>query len=308
MEKKFSDIYYKIYNENGVSRIEKLHHKRSLTLLKLFGIIMLIGIIFPKTLIITFPVYFIYAIISSSKKQIKKEEEYNNLYKEKLVLPLLKEIFKDIEYNPNETLPLEKYLEAEYKDNYANLTDINEYNSNDHIIIPIKICEKNIVNLDIYDVHLQTNNGDSKLIIFQGLTGVINLSKDIQTKIKLNPNVINLNFIDFSNNKKDIVSTDISEFNKYFSIVADNEILAMRIFTSDTIEKIMNILKNKKMKFNINIINNKLYVRVSSFSTFELTIVLNKEKYKVIEQEIIALEVMKELSSIFYKIIDDIDI
>ena len=307
MEKEFKDIYYKIYNENDIAHIEALYRKRGLNILKFFGITMLGGIVFPKTLIITLPLLIIYVFTSSSKKQLKKEEEYNNLYKEKFILPLFKEMFKDIQYIPKEGMSLDKYLEAEYKDNFLNIKEISKYSSNDHIIFPIKINEKNIGNLDIYDVKLETEkDSDShRLTIFEGLTGEFELSKNIQTKIKLNPNVIS-NFIDFSKNK-DTISTDVSEFDKYFSIIAENKILAMRIFTSDNIEKIMDIFKNQKYIFNINIINNKLYVRISCFSAFESTIVLNKEKHVVLEREFIALEVMKKLVCLIYKIIDNIE-
>ena len=54
----------------------------------------------------------VYVIISSSKEKMSEEEEYVDMYKEKFILPLLREIFPDVLYRPKDSLPLDKYLEA----------------------------------------------------------------------------------------------------------------------------------------------------------------------------------------------------
>ena len=308
MNNNFKDIYYKIYNENQVSSVEKIGFKRSMNILKLFGITMLGAIVHPITLIITIPILIIYATVSSSKKRIENE---NNLYKEKLILPLLQEIYNDMQYRPKEVLELDKYLEAEYNDKITQIDDIDKYSSGDHIILPIKIEEKNIGNLDIYNVKLETPNvgtghGNNRLKIFEGLTATISLLKNIQTKIKLSPKVIT-NIIDFPDNNN-VVPTDSSEFNNYFKILADNPNLAMSIFSPDILSKMIIILKTNKQIFSVNMINDKLYIRVSCSSAFEPVIVLKQEKHTHVEKTFNALELMKELAYLFYKIIDVIDI
>jgi hypothetical protein len=303
MKKEFRDIYYKIYNENEIANIEKLSSKNLLSLLKIFGIMIIGALVLPQTLVITLPVFIIYGIKTTSGKQMEKQQEYMNLYKEKLILPVFQELFEDVQYKPDEGMQLNEYLKAEYEDIYIN--NIEEYSSNDHIIFPMQIEGKYIGNLDIYDVKLQregSGKDNSKIRIFEGLTGSISFSKNMKSKIKL----IFKNSISLFGNEDDIITIDMPEFEKYFKLLSENKILAMRIFTPEIMEKIIDILKTNKRKFDINIINDKLYVRVHCTSIFESKIVIGGEKYESLEQEFAALEIMKELIYLIYELIDNL--
>lgn len=312
MEKNFKDIYEKIHNENEIQNIEKSYTKRSSNLMKAFGIAMLITIAFPPSLIIVLPILVVYCIISSSKEKMNEEEEYLDLYKEKLILPLLREIFPDSLYRPKESLPLEKYLEAEYKDNFVKVDEIDQYTSNDHIILPVKVNEEESSYLDIYDVKLETrktsnsDHGSSRLKIYEGLTASISLPKNINAKIKLNPKVIT-NFIDLSIDSNEI-NTNNPDFDKYFNISSDQEELASRIYTVDVMQKLLDIFKTYNNIFNINIINDKLYVRVHNFESFEYVVVLGNDKHMHIEKSFIAIETLKELTCLIYEQIDNIEL
>ena len=310
MEKNFKEIYEKIYNENGIKKIEKMYRKRSKNILIFFGITMLLVFIIPVSLFITIPAMIVYVIITSSKKQLEKENEYITMYKEKLVLPLLQEIFPNSQYRPNDSLALEKYLEAEYKDNFVKVNEIDQYNSNDHIILPVKVSEEKSSYIDIYDVKLETRshssrNGSNRLTIYEGLTASISLPKSINTKIKLSPKIMT-NFIGSSTDLNEI-NTNFPDFDKYFTISAEQKELASRIYTVDVMQKLLDILDNCNCAFNINIINDKLYVRVRGFNIFEYVIVLGNDKHMHIEKSVKAVETIKELTCLIYEIIDNTD-
>lgn len=310
MEKNFKEIYEKIYNENGIQNIEQSCNKRSSNILKAFGITMFIIMVFPPALIIALPILVVYVIISSSKEKMSEEEEYVDMYKEKFILPLLREIFPDVLYRPKDSLPLDKYLEAEYKDNFVKVNEIDQYNSNDHIILPVKVSEEKSAYIDIYDVKLETRshssrNGSNRLTIYEGLTASISLPKSINTKIKLSPKIMT-NFIGSSTDLNEI-NTNFPDFDKYFTISAEQKELASRIYTVDVMQKLLDILDNCNCAFNINIINDKLYVRVRGFNIFEYVIVLGNDKHMHIEKSVKAVETIKELTCLIYEIIDNTD-
>ena len=310
MEKNFKEIYEKIYNENGIKKIEKMYRKRSKNIFIFFGITMLLSFIIPVSLVITIPTIIVYVIITSSKKQLEKENEYITMYKEKLVLPLLQEIFPNSQYRPNDSLALEKYLEAEYKDNFVKVEDIGKYNSNDHIYLPLDVNGKEVGYLDVYDVKLETHkisgsSSSNRLTIFEGLTATITLPRNICSKIKVSPKVIS-NFIDTSNNKG--IATNFPAFDTYYTITSDQEVVASQIFTMEVMQKILDIFNKYKQIYSINIINNRLYVRASCFETFEPIAVIGNNKHMHQERSFNALKVIKEATSLIYEIIDNTDI
>ena len=311
MENNFKDIYEKIYNENEIQKIEKMYRKRSKNILIFFGITMLLVFIIPVSLFITIPAMIVYVIITSSKKQLEKENEYITMYKEKLVLPLLQEIFPNSQYRPNDSLALEKYLEAEYKDNFVKVEDIGKYTSNDHIYLPLDVNGKEVGYLDVYDVKLETHktsgssSSSNRLTIFEGLTATITLPRNICSKIKVSPKVIS-NFIDTS--KDNGIATNFPAFDTYYTITSDQEVVASQIFTMEVMQKILDIFNKYKQIYTINIINNRLYVRASCFETFEPVAVIGNNKHMHQEKSFNALKVIKEATSLIYEVIDNTDI
>lgn len=304
------ELFEKIYQENNFKELHNRSLKKSKEILISLGILIVLGVIWAPMFLIGLPIFIIYVNISS-KKYIEEEKnvdkEIAKIYKEKIIAPVLKYNYDNIQYFPEEGIPFEDYLKAEYID--RNINKVNEYSSNDHMLLPLIIDGQEKDNIDIYDVRVNRiysdNDGKHTERIFEGLTVRINLPKNINTKIKLE-----FKYNLFGNEAFDSkdVRLDMTEFEKYFDVHCEDKILAMRIFTSEIMEKLLIIFKSKDHLFDINIIGDKLYIRVYGNMIFETRLILNKTNYQKLEQDILALEEVEELVKLMYNIIEDIEI
>ena len=64
---------------------------------------------------------------------------------------------------------------------------------------------------------------------------------------------------------------DSSEFEKYFDVQASNQIIGMQLLTADVMEELVDFENKTKMKFDIFIKGNELYLRFHSGEMFEPT-------------------------------------
>lgn len=69
----------------------------------------------------------------------------------------------------------------------------------------------------------------------------------------------------------------------------------------------MEIFNENKKIFSINIINDKLYVRVSCFSPLDLVVVFGNEKHVHMEKTIISIETIKEVTCLIYEVINNLE-
>ena len=99
-------------------------------------------------------------------------------------------------------------------------------------------------------------------------------------------------------NNKDRIEMDSSEFEKYYDIITKDKNMAMRIFTADLIEEIVNIKKKTKIPVEIKIDENMIYFRYKCGPMFEPPFLLRngldknllKEYFKLIYYPIELLE------------------
>lgn len=312
MKEGTKELFEKLYNENNFDELNKHVIKRTKNVLIAFGIFLLSAVVWPHSILIGMPILFIYVASISSKNAMKMENErkkkVEQIYKEKIVAPILKYNYKDIQYFPNEGIALEEYKKAEYID--RNINKVNEYSSNDHMILPLIINGQEKGNIDINDVRVvrtyKDNDGHKREeIIHQGLTANIKLPKSINNKLKLKFNVIFFG-VETAENKD--INLDMAEFEKYFDVYCSDDILAMRIFTAEVMEKLLDIFKTSHRYFDINILNDKLYIRIHNHSFFEPVIILNKTEYQQFEADLLVIEEVEILTKLIYDIIENIEV
>ena len=63
---------------------------------------------------------------------------------------------------------------------------------------------------------------------------------------------------------------DSSEFEKYFDVKASDKILGMQLLTSDVMEELIEFQNKTKMKYDVYIKDNELYLRFHSGKMFEI--------------------------------------
>ena len=108
---------------------------------------------------------------------------------------------------------------------------------------------------------------------------------------------------------KNKLNMDSSEFEKYFDVKTTNKIIAMQLLTSDVMEELIKFEDKTKMKYDIYIKNDELYLRFHSGAMFEIENlkkeILDKE---LIEKYFYMLNFTYNLSNKLINIINDTQI
>ncbi len=275
MTEEFNSLYNKLYNEN-VAELEKYRMavKQNIAKIIIPIIIFIMTAMFsPLLIMLLFPIMFI-GIIVWTIKMIKKKnveqtknqynmENYKIFFKEKIVTPLIEGIHEQTVYTPNKGVDKKIYNGACFENAY------DRYKSEDQINILLSDggnSEPNYLTLSevITEREYTDSNGNKHYAtIYQGIMGYVDIGKQSQSfiKIKLNGKVTKWN--------KNKVNMDMSEFEKYFDVEADNKIEAMQILTSDIMADLLDFIVTSKVKFEIHIINSRLYIRFMTGAMFE---------------------------------------
>lgn len=311
MKEGTKELFEKLYNENNFDELNKHVIKRTKNVLIAFGIFIVAVAVYFPLFFIGLPILIIYVSKISSKEMIEKEKniekEIAKMYKEKVIIPVLKYNLDNLQYMPEEAITLDEYKKAEYIDN--NIDKVNQYSSNDHMILPLIINGQEKGNMDIYDVRVNRiysdNDGQHTERIFEGLTLRINLPKNINTKIKLE---FKYNLFGNETFDSNDLRLDMTEFERYFDVHCEDKILATRIFTSEIMEKLLSLFKTKQHLFDINILEDKLFVRVHGYAFFEPFVVMNRTNYQRFEQDFLGFEEIEELTKLIYNLLENMEI
>ena len=260
---------------------------------------------FDITLDIFFPLFIIafesilILIISSIVKSIVNGDDSNTFkkkFKEVFVLSSLKKVFDIISYDIDKGLDMNVIKNAEL----ISLGD--RYSSNDYI----KGKYKNI-NFEQSDIHIEEkeeveDNDGNKTIewhtIFLGRWMIFDFNK----KFKYNVHVYRKNYISYFSGNYKKVSLDDEDFNKNFSVFAENEHDAFYILTPHFMEKIKKVVNDLNCDVSFGFIDNKLHVAIDNYiDSFEYNIL------KKINEEEIINDIMHDIK-IIIDFIDELDL
>ena len=272
----FNELYEKARSKNpeAFEQIEKSNKlvlsSSQFLILFLFvplGIIPFVSFIFWSLMlfIVLIFIYIICFIIvitilglkESSQKTLKNNDDLPYLYKD---------IFSSIlkQYNPSFNFSASRYEQSETKYRLGYFEEHIEFHSNDTIIgkideaIPIAIC-------DIKAFGKSTNatiNND-----FIGLFCICTLPINTNSVIALRSDVKTNSFS--SNQPK--LNMDNASFESKFNVYASDRLLAMRIFTADFMQYILDYHNGINPPFAFTINNNQLLIRIrTDRDSFEL--------------------------------------
>ena len=225
-----------------------------------------------------------------------KYGRYYQKFKELIITEILKNFDSNIYYEPKSGIKEEHYESAkfEYFTTYSSENYIKGTINNNNEFEMAEVHASNVISSreEITDIK-----------IFNGLFMIINLSKNLNMKMKI------LNDKEGINENRHRLKMDSSEFEKYYDVFTTNAILAMRILTSNIMEELIQFIKETNIKYEISIRDDKLYIRFHTGNMFEPASIskysLDKETlyryYKILE---FAFNVSEEI----VKIIDDIEI
>lgn len=208
------------------------------------------------------PVLIIDGIVVSTIKLIysKNTINYNEKYKKVVINKLMGNFYDNLEYFPHKQMP--EYM---YRKNGYGIYDI--YCSEDYMEGQIK----NKYSIQMGEVltekkeEYKDSDGEIKtrtITLFHGLFAKIEMDKSINSELRI------MQDGSFWKNQK--LKMDSSEFEKYFDVKSSNQIIAMQLLTADVMQELIDFENKTKMKFDVVINNNELYLRFHSGDMFEV--------------------------------------
>lgn len=256
------------------------------------GIVLAITVNVVIGLIFGFFPWVINALLEVGKDISYVEEDLDGKVKQELAPKIIKIALPESEYLPYENISEEEYKQAEYVDEY------NKYTSDEKIIIKERVDENINYPIEFTSIQLIKNSKDIK--DFAGMFGYMVLPKDIRSKLKVNKE---------GTYEKDCVfkaDIDNNEFEKMFDVMALNKKITNKILTDEIIEKTINIYNRYGYNMDINIIRNKLYVRIESGSIIKETkdgrvidrIVMEKRYNMIRELKDLMIEIAKTVEKL----------
>lgn len=169
--------------------------------------------------------------------------------------------YDKLKYFPQMQMPTYIYKEADYNESY----DI--YDSEDYLegLIANKYEIKMAEVLTQREESHTNSKGETEtrtITMFHGLFAKIYMDKSINSELTIVKNAGML----FQKNR---LKMDSREFEKYFDVKASNKIIGMQLLTADVMEELIEFKNKTNIEFDININNNKLYLRFHCGAMFE---------------------------------------
>lgn len=216
-------------------------------------------------------IYVIITLISGFSKEYK---ELNTQYKNIVIKKIINNFYDNLEYFPYKSMPEYIYENAgyEYYDCYSSDDYFEAQINNKYSIQMAEVLTKE------KREHEDANGEkrEEKIVKFKGLFTKIILDKNINSELRI---MQNGKFL-LDKNK---LNMDSSEFEKYFDVKTTNKIIAMQLLTSDVMEELIKFEDKTKMKYDIYIKNDELYLRFHSGAMFEI----ENLKKEILDKELI---------------------
>ena len=309
MKESFSELYSRLYRENfeELEALRKQAKKSSVAIIFIvLGVMVLVPLfpLFLPILCIGIPAVIITAIVKTNNTNNKiatRGKTYSEVFKEKVVGPIIENAFLEAQYNAKSGISQLDYNRARYKEGF------DRFHSEDLVIAPLRIQDEVKTFITFSEVHTERISTDSDgnttySTVFHGLAGSFLLPKSIGTSVYIRSNG---RISRFNKNKVDM---DMSEFEKLFDVECEDKILAMRILTADVMTEMVELYQKYKYKFEISIINDTVYMRLRTGPVFEPSVFGNSMEYKQLEKYYLILRTITNISSQVYDTIYRLEI
>lgn len=301
--KSFNEVYEKIYKENfqELENLRKDRMKKTLLIICVAIIsLLLINVFFintrlMETFIFLFAVGLMIFIITNTVTTAK----FTNKFKEKIIQPLIKNIDENLYYYPARKLDQPIYMQGEFE-------RYNRYYSED--LIEGILDEKYKVVMAEVQTEYESTDSDGNTTtttLFHGIFGNVECSKNINTTLKIHSEKGVLGRL-FKGRTR--IEMDSEEFEKYFDVFGENKIIAMQILTSDVMEMMIDFITNSKIKYEMTIKNNQIYIRFHTGGVFEPKLFKGALNYDMLKKYYNIIYFIFEISKRINKVIEETEI
>ena len=290
-EESFENLYNKIY-DSCKDRLKEVKNKNNMFLLVVAIVLIIINlfiVLIPNTR------YLIGLTLSLSAcvlmiLMISGNKNYRKIYKDNVIEGLVKSYNERFYYSATNGISRVEYGLSKFDDR------VDEYFSEDRIFGTLENGDNfQLAEVATYEISkVKDSEGkerEEKTQTFRGMFGIVRLEKNTLSNIYI---ASNSQFRKFNKNRLEV---DSSLFEEYYDCITNDKVTAMRIFTSELIEKYIEIVKDNKYGFELKIIDNMIFFRYKTNQLFEPPMFSSgldksfiKKNYKVIYYP---LEIMK---------------
>lgn len=261
MSKSFNDIYNEIYSKYGeeISKVQSAKKKKVKIAFIIYCILILILILVKAYfLILHFSIFYI--VISIIVINLISGKNGNNVYKTGVINDLVRAVFPNSQYKYTDGISSREYNSKAFSDHY------DRYHSEDLVVT------NNAINLIFSEVHTEVESTDEDghttySTSFLGIAGFCDLVKPLNTNLYITSNRF------LARRNKTNVKVDMPEFEKTFDVFADNKITAMGLLTADVMTEFLDIKKELGSMFELAIEGNKIYFRMHTGNSFEMSLI-----------------------------------
>lgn len=309
--KNFNEIYqevYKVSNEK-LEKLRKSKVRRSAIFTVIATVILFFILLFAiigKTknngfnfVAFQVAISLVTAIIIMIIVMASNITKYKASFKEKVIAPFIKNIDENLNYYPNRGIESTIYRQGEFE-------HYDIYSSEDAIvgILDGKYAVR------IAEVHTENESKDSDgnrttYTIFHGLFGNIECGKSINTTLKIRSDK---GFLGNLFKGKQRVEMDSVEFEKHFDVYGDNKIVAMQILTSDVMAMMIDFRRESKIKYELTIKNNQMYIRFHTGDVFEPQVFKSALDYDMLKKYYDIIDFVFKVSRAINKAIENTEI
>ena len=193
-------------------------------------------------------------------------------------------------------------IEADYKAAEFDNKVFNIFSSDDYLEgtlendIFVKMCDLNIQN------QTRTRTKTHVEDIFQGIFVYTKSKKDIGTYVEILRNkrkIVEL---------KEKIKMDSCEFEKYFDVYSDNNIITMQILTSDIMELLVEFYNKYQLDYEVVIKNNTIYMRFFTGPMFEPEIFVNSMDKQLLHVYFGTFQFIVEFSKKINEILQELEV
>lgn len=263
MNEIFEEVYNKIY-QSSKERLEEVRKSNNSFILKIvivsIAFIACFAYMVDAILAVALGMVLLCVIIFFISCSIK---DYKEIYKQEVIEALLKGYNENIKFDAKQGITQREYTEAHF-DNCP----IDEVHSEDKISGRLKDGSPFVIT-DVVarrvEVHGQgKERREERITIFKGLYGRVNLRRNSTTQVTI--------IRDESRRKfdKKRIEIDSAMFEDKYDFITTDRVYALRIFTSDVIEKFNDLEEHGiKVPFELKIDYDQIFFRLKCGSMFE---------------------------------------
>lgn len=296
--KKFDEIYKEIYNKN-FNELEYLRKAK----IKKFAISIVIAIIVillaAQSVAVFIPYIFIIVMMVLVFSMAFGNGKYKNKFKKTVIATFIKNLDENLNYYPEKKMDPALYREGEFEsyDNYYSEDTIEGLLDGKYRVRMSEIRTE--------EENMDSDGNTNTHTVFHGIFGYIECPKNIKTTIKIRSDKGILGNL-FSEKTK--LEMDSSEFEKYFDINTEDKIIAMQILTSDVMAMMIDFAKETKIKYELTIKVNHIYIRFHTGEVFEPRMFKKSLDYDTLKKYYDIIDFVFKVSREMNKVIENTDI